>query len=142
MSDTHVRHPWFHTFLAKRKVPASDAISSNSFPEDDEFADLALRPPKRRRCTTLERGFAHLSLSHALPVPDSAETPEDMDMPMDSDVPGATDAVASNHLNTVELPASVEEPAPIVDVRMRTSTWYEPEPDRRYLALHANARRD
>ena len=142
MSATHVRHPWFHTFVAKRKVPAGNPISGNSSPEDDEFADLAPhRPPKRRRCTTLERGFAHLSLSHTFPA---AETPEDMDMPMDSDVPvGAPSAVASNNFNKVELPSSVEEPALAnVDVRMQTYTWYEPEPDRRYLAFLADARKD
>ncbi|KIL68960.1 hypothetical protein M378DRAFT_158112 [Amanita muscaria Koide BX008] len=97
--SSHMRHPWFHTFATKRKVSPSDD-SQQSF--------------KRRKYSTLEHGFAHLTLT-----PD-----QDTDVPMDS-----SDMVAPEVSDHVVRPSSVEEPT---DIKMRTSTWYEPEPDRRY----------
>ena len=133
---SHLRHPWFHTFATKRKVRTSDT-TSDGLAEDDELTDVP-RPAKRRRCSTLERGFAHLSLTYTYAGGDEAgssavgqaeEGPEDMEIPMDSDsFTGASDVAP------VVTPSCVEEPAPVVDdVKMRTSTWYEPEPDRRYF---------
>ncbi|KAM6502352.1 hypothetical protein JOM56_002329 [Amanita muscaria] len=92
-----MRHPWFHTFATKRKVSPPDD-SQQSF--------------KRRKYSTLEHGFAHLTLT-----PD-----QDTDVPMDS-----SDMVAPEVSDHVVRPSSVEEPT---DIKMRTSTWYEPEPDR------------
>ncbi|KAF8622335.1 hypothetical protein AX15_007070 [Amanita polypyramis BW_CC] len=136
---SHLRHPWYHTFAAKRKV-CTGSTTGSCHVEDDESTDVA-RPVKRRRCSALERGFAHLSLTRAYlddnqavssTVGQAAERPEDMEVPMDSDLPmftGVGDLTPD--MNTVITPSYVEEPAPAVsDAKMRSSTWYELEPDR------------
>ena len=122
-AQAHVRHPWLSPFTMKRKVSHND--SNELGLEEDEPSD-APRPTKRRRYSTLEHGFAHLSLAHDFPVNGKVEGVEDVEMPMESD---ASFTVAS--------PSSVEESIPVIDndVRMRKSTWYEPEPDRRSFAV-------
>ncbi|KAJ6557174.1 hypothetical protein B0H10DRAFT_1190397 [Mycena sp. CBHHK59/15] len=67
-------------------------------------ADSPGRALKRRRSGTLERGFASLTLDSA----------------MDADIPPVVDAPA---------PPRPVSPA-IHDITMKTSSWYEPEPDR------------
>ncbi|KAK0195255.1 hypothetical protein F5146DRAFT_1132746 [Armillaria mellea] len=77
----------------------------------------SLPSPKRPRCN-LEHTLSNLSLNNsAPPAPpspppaiDVSELPDDI-IPVDA-----------------QLPDTVEEP--IHDVKMKRSTWYEPEPDR------------
>ncbi len=135
-AQAHVRHPWFSPFTMKRKVCHSD--SDDLGLEEDEPSDVA-HPTKRRRYSTLERGFAHLSLAHDFPVgyavSGKVESVEDVEMPMESDAPTFTPDV-----NTVASPSSqLEESTPVIDndVRMHRSTWYEPEPDRRSYFVFA-----
>ncbi|KAF8348088.1 hypothetical protein F5887DRAFT_629900 [Amanita rubescens] len=118
-AQAHVRHPWLSPFTMKRKVCHND--SDDLGLEEDEPSDVP-RPTKRRRYSTLEHGFAHLSLAHDFPISGKVESVEDVEMPMESDAPTFT----------VASPSSVEESIPVIDndVRMRKSTWYEPEPDR------------
>ncbi|KAK2467772.1 hypothetical protein APHAL10511_000067 [Amanita phalloides] len=98
------RHPWFHSFATKRKHwPNCDSMAVKD-------AD-ASRPIKRRRCSTLERGFAHLSLVGG---PAIAEDVEDVEMSMASS----------------DVKPRVGETPDLKDVKMRKSTWYEREPDR------------
>lgn len=117
----------------KRKVCHND--NDDLGLEEDEQPDVP-RPTKRRRCSTLEHGFAHLSLAHDFPVDyatsGKVESVEDVEMPMESDAPTFTSDV-----NTVASSSSLEKSTPVIDddVRMRTSTWYEPEPDRRSSAV-------
>ena len=111
----------------KRKIRHSD---SND--EEDEPSNEPSHPTKRPRCSTLERGFAHLSLVHEYSansaVAEKAEWVEDVEMPMES-VTALTSS--ESDVNMVAFPSSFEEPTPdIRDVKMRKSTWYEPERDR------------
>ena len=125
--QAHIRHPWFNPYTMKRKLRHSDNTDNLSL-EEDEPSNVP-HPTKRRRCSTLERGFAHLSVhdySVDPAVVEEAECVEDVEMPMEPDALTSTSVV-----NMVALPSSFEESAPdIHDVKMRKSTWYEPEPDR------------
>ncbi|KAJ6558608.1 hypothetical protein DFH09DRAFT_1163325, partial [Mycena vulgaris] len=84
--STPVRHPWFDKPSLKRK-----------------FDDPACPPPKRRRASTLERGFASLTLDAAM-------------LPVDA------------LLDEPPQPRPVTPTVP--EITMKTSSWYEPEPDR------------
>lgn len=105
-----VRHPWTTGPSMKRR-------------HEDDY----LPSPKRPRCN-LEHTLSNLSLnSTAPPAPpsppptiDVSELPDDI-IPVDA-----------------QLPDNVEEP--IHDVKMKRSTWYEPEPDRKPLPCPAQAR--
>ncbi|KAJ7084278.1 hypothetical protein B0H15DRAFT_848489 [Mycena belliarum] len=80
-----IRHPWFDKPSTKRKHPSGES----SYPS-----------PKRRRSSTLEHGFASLTL----------------DAPM---------------FPAVEEPAPARPATPAApEITMKTSSWYEPEPDR------------
>lgn len=118
--QAHIRHPWFNPYTMKRKI------------SNHEEDDVPPHPTKRRRCSTLERGFAHLSLVHEYSVDsavvEKAEWVEDVEMPMES-VTALTSS--ESDVNMVAFPSSLKEPTPdIHDVKMRKSTWYEPERDR------------
>ncbi|KAK0225761.1 hypothetical protein IW262DRAFT_709778 [Armillaria fumosa] len=105
-----VRHPWTTGPSMKRR-----------------HEDECLPSPKRPRCN-LEHTLSNLSLnSTAPPAPrspppaiDVCELPDDI-IPVDA-----------------QLPDNVEEP--IHDVKMKRSTWYEPEPDRKRPPCPAPAR--
>ena len=133
--QAHIHHPWFNSYTMKRKIRHSD---SND--EEDEPSNEPSHPTKRPRCSTLERGFAHLSLVHEYSansaVVEKAEWVEDVEMPMES-VTALTSS--ESDVNMVAFPSSFEEPIPdIRDVKMRKSTWYEPERDRTSVTWVAN----
>ncbi|KAJ7132895.1 hypothetical protein C8R43DRAFT_1023869 [Mycena crocata] len=84
-----IRHPWFNPAVLKRKQPAS-------------VSDACSRSPKRRRSSTLERGFASLTLDAAM------------------------DPVVQE-----PVPPPPRPTTPVVpEITMKQSSWYEPEPDR------------
>jgi len=92
--------------------------------DDDDDSERAPPPSKRRRCTGLENGFSHMSLN-APPKGQShmgweqpPPTIHEYLPPLGAPVAGAV------------RPGSVEEPAVAPEVKMKTETWYEPEPDR------------
>ncbi|KAJ7497165.1 hypothetical protein FB451DRAFT_1386465 [Mycena latifolia] len=86
-----VRHPWFDKPSMKRKHPSEDS----SWPSS-----------KRRRSSTLERGFANLTLDAPM-------------YPVDAVIP------------IVDEPPSPRPATPTVpEITMKASSWYEPEPDR------------
>lgn len=97
-SSTHIRHPWFDTTVMKRKhrdlepdadaddthpssssTPSPTSSNFNSTPAFSTGANILTtnparsptraHPTKRRRCSTLEHGLAHLSLSSAVASP-------------------------------------------------------------------------
>lgn len=132
-------HPWFKMSSLKRKH-SSDADSST----DDDYLDLSVHPSRpthhgKRRCTTLERELAGLSLSNPVspnsisPIPVTPSSayhqapepypPMSMSMPMvmDTDTLPAFEPVVSTGIVEEDL-------AP--EVKMKTSTWYELEKDR------------
>lgn len=124
-----IRHPWFSQPTTKRKHSASSSPVSSPNPGSSSPSHSP-PPTKRRRFSALESGFAHLTLNNPRlscsslpPLPDVSELfsiPSDLPSPMSTE---------SNPPHLVVRPTSVEEP-PAPEVKMKTSSWYEPEPDR------------
>jgi len=102
-------------------------------------ATAKVPPPKRRRTySNLENGFAHMSLggwsattSSALPsgslvsYPSVQELLPPNNLDMDADM--RSSPIGPGPIQ--RLTYTVEEPT-IAEVTMKTSSWYEPEPDR------------
>ncbi|KAG5338548.1 hypothetical protein C0989_007112 [Termitomyces sp. Mn162] len=111
-------HPWFRQSTSKRKLSVYD-----DSPNSSRSRSRSPSPPsKRRKHTFLEAGFSSLSLSS--PEPNisgeqlyASETHVLDYMPMEDD-----------HLAPL-LALPSEEPE-IREVKMKSSSWYEPEPDR------------
>jgi len=132
-STSHVRHPWFDTVVMKRKhretvSPEEDALSSKP----------VLPPPKRLRMSNLENGFAHMSLGS---VPGAAAAssesyPRIQEMPLPGMSSSSMDAdmltPPSTHSSSTHEPSYIVEEPKAPEVKMQTSSWYEPEPDRMY----------
>ena len=116
-----------------------------------EYDDQHL--PKRQRCTTLERGLERLSLIppvpaaqqapefvSCLPAPVPAVTsrwpemslPTPCPLPISSPCPSPSTSIPFPSVSTSVLlePALTGELHAAPDVKMRTSSWYEPEKDR------------
>ncbi|KAG6860007.1 hypothetical protein C0995_000611 [Termitomyces sp. Mi166 len=117
-----ISHPWFTKPISKRKLSASDDSPTSGRSRSSSPSPPS---PKRRKHTILEAGFSSLSLSS----PESSisggwahvsESSVLGYMPMEDD-----DCLAP----VVVLPSTVEEPD-IPEVKMKSSSWYEPEPDR------------
>lgn len=148
------------TCSKKRNLPSppQSPIESN---------DQHLHLPKRQRCTTLERGLEGLSLtpptpsalqasgySSCLPAPVSAVLahPPDLSsrlsemslaMPCSRPIPSPSTSPSTSMPftsastcvpPTPALTADVYAPS---DVKMRTSSWYEPEKDRACISFQA-----
>ncbi|CAA7259282.1 unnamed protein product [Cyclocybe aegerita] len=136
-TTSHFRHPWFDTAVMKRKH--TEAVT----PEEDSddapgpaSRSLARPPAKRRRFSNLENGFAHLSIvgssasnDYSMSLPPA---PQDSYIHVEEIPPPVTPSNAMDMDTTppvTEEPAyTVEEPT-IPEVKMKTSSWYEPEPD-------------
>lgn len=140
--DNHVRHPWFDSAVKKRKhVPLDSGCSTSS----DESDAAERRPSKRRRCSILEQGLAHLSLQHN-PSKNSTWSQDDeqwsekreptiTELPQEEVAMDADDEMDGQTLarEPMLLPSSVEEPEPdIPEIQMKASSWYELAPDREY----------
>ena len=120
-SSSHFRHPWFDASISKRKRCETSV--------DD--LDETMVAKRRRQCSTLEHGFAYLSIGS----------------PTTTDVPWTSLANESRSSPRVNLSAmdsdmlppqpayTVEEPA-VPEVNMKASSWYEPEPDSKCFAVH------
>ncbi|TFK44610.1 hypothetical protein BDQ12DRAFT_673271 [Crucibulum laeve] len=149
---THIRHPWFDPPTIKRKHSSSRSSSTHASSPgaESDTSDDSRRAVKRRRCTVLEHGFAHLTLetpfstnysgsstgespSHLLYVhelPASQTFAGEASCSMDADGPfPPRSTMGTPPIFDVWLPSSVEEPS-IPEVKMKSSSWYEPEPDR------------
>lgn len=124
------------------------------------------RLPKRQRCTTLERGIEGLSLTPHTPAaasqaPESAarqpalasvvlvhpssQWPE-MSLPMPcscsipspSPLPLTSIPFTSASACIQPIPALTADPA-VPDVKMRTTSWYEPEKDRACFYIYSGS---
>ena len=109
--ESPVHHPWYDKPSRKRKHSLREASNDT---------------PKRRRCDSLEFGFAHLALSNPQ-VETQPSNPSIIIAPfelsaMDTDIDLPSPCVIH--------PSSVQEPPPIPEVKMKNSSWYEPEKDR------------
>lgn len=127
-----VRHPWFDQPSTKRKLSASPVNTTNS-----TSSPRPSPPPKRRKISALESGFAQLTLNNALHSIDDTgnHAPSSAGWPYISEfiqtLPDSSSAMDADYQvppNNVVLPSYVEEPS--TEVKMRSSSWYEPEPDR------------
>ena len=155
MAAYAIRHPWFNMPSKKRKrppTPSSDECSERSTILEGEL-------PKRRRCSTLEQGFAHLNLSHPIIQTHPSSTSPNLSI-LELDVPFARspspDAMESEYTYPIIQPTFIEEPKSpdisvcpprgteggseegMTDVKMRSESWYEPEKDREFLLSFIN----
>ncbi|KAJ3499806.1 hypothetical protein NLJ89_g10054 [Agrocybe chaxingu] len=137
-TTSHFRHPWFDTAVMKRKLTETVTPEEDSDDTPGPASRSLARPPaKRRRFSNLENGFAHLSI-----VGSSASNDYSMSLPPAPQQSYiyveeiAPPVIPSNAMDTDMAPPATEEPAYTVEeptvpeVKMKTSSWYEPEPDR------------
>ncbi|KIM45185.1 hypothetical protein M413DRAFT_441869 [Hebeloma cylindrosporum] len=140
-SSSHIRHPWFHTTIMKRKhreAVSADEELDTTFPTPR----AAKTPPlkRRRKYSNLENGFAHMSLGATASAPAAASSPWASPAPL---YPNVQTFISPNNLNMdadmrpssiepshIKSPAYTVEEPDIPEVTMKTSSWYEPEPDR------------
>jgi len=88
---------------------------------------------RRRRYSDLEEGFAYLSIAaNHLPYKSFAsDTISVQEIP----APTIMDAEMTSASSSPSLrPAYIVEEPTIPEINMKTSSWYEPERDREYLA--------
>ncbi|KAH7888801.1 hypothetical protein F5I97DRAFT_2005106 [Phlebopus sp. FC_14] len=111
--DQSIHHPWFQSPVMKRGLSSTE--------DDDQPSEppLLLQRQKRRKYSLLEHGFAHLSLSNALPQVSPSVIPPSHDLSLQPASLGVHDA----HAFDVILPSSVEEPtSPVPEVDMDADT--------------------
>ncbi|KAF4567684.1 hypothetical protein EYR40_006688 [Pleurotus pulmonarius] len=161
-------HPWFANASMKRKFPSSTSSSSpSSTPTQSDSDSNPGNPhrPKRRRCSTLEKGLSYLSLDanawqrdsnvghsqvrhpHSTSPDVSASQLPDISEMTPTDVYQSRPDVGADAMQfdipAVVRPSRVDEPGehtpPIVEINMKSSSWYEPEPDRTYLDCSGHA---
>ena len=141
VSPSYFQHRWFPTSAVKRKyrdvIGQDEDSDSTPFPNSSSTS----RPrPKRARCTVLENGLAHLSIAGnaytptyatyspatvgppgGYPVVEDVTSTPSMDADMSS---------SSTYSSPIIQPTYIVEEPPIPEVKMKVSSWYEPEPDR------------
>ncbi|KAH9485312.1 hypothetical protein JR316_0002220 [Psilocybe cubensis] len=136
--SSHIRHPWFDTTIMKRKHP--ETVS----PDDDlplgsgpGVSAAKPHPPKRRRCSNLEQGFAHMTLGpspsivaeQVSPVETLPTVREIQMASADADMTPLA-STSTSHYSTDRPPYTIEEPSSAPEVKMKNSSWYELGPDR------------
>jgi hypothetical protein len=115
-----IRHPWLDKPSIKRKHPSDG---------EDNNPQSPLLHHKRRRCSTLEQGFADLTLDNSQLIgtrayPQAHSHHHEL---------RAMDTNFDVSSSSVIRPGSIEEPAPIQEIKMKNSSWYEPEKDRKFI---------
>lgn len=143
-------HPWFDKPSMKRRRSSSS---------EDDSIDLSPSSAgsKRRRVTALERGLSNLSLQHLQPTspavvttshpvsvsPHSPHYSTILPTPSNSDITAMeVDCFDSSSMLPFIQPDSVEEPPSPPDIRMKGSSWYEPEPDRESSSVSFQSHQD
>jgi len=136
-ASAYFTHPWFDKPSMKRRRSLSSEDDSIDLP-------LAAAGSKRRRVTALERGLSNLSLQHLQPIsPAVVTSPYPVSVSPHSPHSTMLPALSNSDIAAMEVdcsdsssmlpfiqPDSVEEPPSPPDIRMKGSSWYEPEPDR------------
>ena len=116
-SSSHFRHPWFVSKRKRCETPLDDL-------------DAIAVAKRRRQCSTLEHGFAYLSIGN----------PTTTDVPWTS-LANDSFPVDFSAMDSDMLPPQpvyiVEEPT-VPEVDMKASSWYEPEPDSKHFIVHLN----
>ena len=145
----HHHHPWFVAPSLKRKL---------SLESDGDHDAASNNQPQRKRLHKLERGLAELTLQHHVPgisVSPQLHSPLSPSSPVVGLIsplikPNIT-ATATNvrtssqtvlaQDNTIVYPTSIEEPPSpeleVPEVKMTSSSWYEPEKDSTFFHLLA-----
>ncbi|KAK7454522.1 hypothetical protein VKT23_011276 [Stygiomarasmius scandens] len=152
-------HPWFDKPSMKRKHSSSPENSDDSRNVDLSKSPAESRA-KRPKISTIERGFSSLSIdrAHQQSAPSSsnvggfppsiipADDAMDIEPTPPSSIPPSMIPSSSPflHSDPIEIPvstsqlslqpSSIEEPdsPPTRDLKMRGTSWYEPEPDREH----------
>ena len=140
-----------HTRPQKRKLP-SFLQSPTEEEEEKAEEDLATMTVKRQRCTTLECGIEHLSLTPPnIPAPPPPEFAARSSAPLGAPsdfrwLPALPPAAGTPSFQQISSPTNLD-PSPtlimapilpesttdaIEDIKMRSSSWYEPEKDSAY----------
>ncbi|KAF8070255.1 hypothetical protein FPV67DRAFT_1008382 [Lyophyllum atratum] len=123
VSSAPIYHPWFTKPTAKRKLSDSPSPSTSPSPSPPSSRSGSLPPQKRPRYSALEAGFSTLTLGN----PNTTDPGSSSALPYVSEpISSPSDILA---IPTVVLPDTIEEPN-IPEVKMKSSSWYEPEPDR------------
>jgi hypothetical protein len=152
-----IRHPWFSMPSHKRKLPPSPSSSSSDSEPDHvplERPYVTASSTKRRRCSTLERGFADLAINHPIlqtgtyassyPSPASSN-PSVLDLDLSKARSPSPAPMDSEDTYPIIYPTSIEEPTspdlselPLEpnDIKMKSQSWYEPEKDRTFPAYY------
>ncbi|KAF9264253.1 hypothetical protein L218DRAFT_958673, partial [Marasmius fiardii PR-910] len=138
LTTSYISHPWFRTTMKRRHST-----------EDDSTPPLPTK--KRPRVTALEHGFSHMTLnnsitppttlpglveqqdvSHLLPTSSSSQWSSSSLSAMEIE-----EVLANSQPSFITRPDSIEEPVSplpsftdVWDVKMKGTSWYEPEPDR------------
>ncbi|TDL25885.1 hypothetical protein BD410DRAFT_836594 [Rickenella mellea] len=138
--------------LKRKHSVAASSDSDSQVEHDDTSGFIYPTPPpssaggpqlKRQRCNTIERGLAGLRLevnvdehaqggSHpttAEPLASPSANGEPLDQPWITPYTAIAEVPAY-----VEAEPVVEEP-PVADVRMKGTSWYEPEKDSKWFLL-------
>lgn len=132
-----------HTRPQKRKLPS---FPQSPTEEEEAEGDLASMAIKRQRCTTLECGIESLSLTPpSIPVPAPPPPEFTTRLPASPDfrwLPALPPAAGTPSFQQISSPTNLD-PSPILmmapvlpestdaieDIKMRSSSWYEPEKD-------------
>ncbi|KAG6853374.1 hypothetical protein C0991_004933 [Blastosporella zonata] len=112
-----ISHPWFKQASTKRKLSLHD-----DSPTSSRSRSHSPSPPlskRRKQNTILEAGFSSLSLTNAEPSASGG-------LPYVSELDTDYSPMESDEVCVQEV---IEEPG-IPEVKMKSSSWYEPEPDR------------
>jgi hypothetical protein len=110
LNPQHHQHPWFVKPTLKRKQS----------PEYERYA------PHPKRIRKLESGFAGLTL-------------QQNDLPPSSPTSSAFTASPPPSPTHVIYPLSIEEPAETPEVKMASTSWYEPEKDSQLTFAYINS---
>ena len=117
-SSSHFRHPWL---VSKRKRCET--------PVDDYAESIVAK--RRRQCSTLEHGFAYLSIGNSSVMDEPWTSLANNSC---SSFPDDSSAMDSDMLPP--QPAYIVEEPTVPDVDMKASSWYEPEPDSKSFTVH------
>ncbi|KAG5646321.1 hypothetical protein DXG03_003918 [Asterophora parasitica] len=120
-----ISHPWFSHPSSKRKLSAASSVDSSPGRSPSASPSASPPPTKRRKFSALESNFSTLSLANTL----SAKLGSSSAFPYVSKPVSASSDDMEEDFPTVVLPAAVKEPD-IPEIKMKLSSWYEPEPDR------------
>ena len=118
-----------------------------SAPDEIDASDASVHAKRRRQRATIETGFAALSLNRSSPISPNGNPllspPGTEYAPQNLNTASTSTSYASNVTQARSQPVGSAPPPPseeinvdnssVPDTPMKSSSWYEPEPDSKYL---------